>query len=120
MNKAKVGLWVAMIGITAASILFAASPTVKNSATPQYTEENQNPFKGVVFFKNPLTEKLALYFAFELQPEHEYSIQITTDGVNWVEIEHRSMKGISHEVYESWNVQDPCNGIWPRVLDVTP
>ena len=113
MNKAKIGMAIASVGIALATWLSVAAPV-----KPQQAVESENPFKGAVFYKNPVTGNLALYFAFEFEPGHEYSVQVTTDGINWSEVEHVNMKGVTHEVYESFNVPDPCNGIWPRVIDL--
>jgi len=77
-----------------------------------------NPFKGVVFFNNPITKRIGLYFAFELLPNREYEYEMTTDGITWEHIRHRSTKGMTQDIYESWNVPDPCNGLWPRIRDV--
>jgi len=120
MNKAKIAALVSTIlilGGLCGSFLANSQPT-KTAAT--LDTEPSDPLHGIVYYKNPVSGKLALYVSYELEPEHEYSFQITDDGVTFSEIFHKSMKGVTHEIYESFNVPDPCNGIWPRVLDVTP
>lgn len=85
------------------------------------TNESEDSFRGLVIFKNKATGRAALYFSFELQPNREYSVQITADGETYDEIQHRSMKGIDHEIYLSFNVIEPGpNSLWPRVIDLGP
>ena len=79
--------------------------------------EKDDPLNGIVYFKNPVTGKLALYISFELQPNHQYAVQVTDDGVTWSEAYIKSTKGAVNDVYLSYSV-DPCNGIWPRVIDL--
>ncbi len=89
----------------------------------QLEEEKSDPLDGLVYFKNPVTGKLALYISFELVPNHEYAVQVTDDGVTWSEAFYKSTKGQSNDVYYSFNV-DPCssggNALWPRVIDLGP
>jgi len=88
--------------------------------SPKQLVEVENPFAGVVFYKNHVSGGLGMYFAFELQPDREYNYEVTTDGVHWEFVQHISMKGVTHEIYESFNIPDPCNGIWPRIIDLGP
>jgi hypothetical protein len=107
-----------LVVITGVFFTVRSSPVKPQVVTATADVVVEDPFKGVVFYKNPLSGGLAMYFAFELEPNHEYSWQITSDGVNWEEIQHLSTKGYTHEVYESFNIPDPCNGIWPRIIDL--
>ena len=109
-----------VIAIVAAFVVCTLGTTAFKTAASLDTTEPSDPLHGIVYYKNPVSGKLALYVSYELEPEHEYSFQITDDGVTFSEIFHKSMKGVTHEIYESFNVPDPCNGLWPRVLDVTP
>lgn len=104
----------------ALAVVIAAVPKPK-PLTP-YSEEKDDPLDGLVYFKNPITGKLALYISFELIPNHEYAVQVTDDGVNWSEAFYKSTRGMSNDVYYSFNI-DPCaNGgaLWPRVIDLGP
>ena len=95
-----------------------ASPTKPLAPTPA-SEEKHDPLDGIVYFKNPVTGRLALYISFELEPNHEYAVQVTDDGVSWSEAFTKSTRGMTNDVYYSFNV-DPCGGLWPRVLDLGP
>ena len=96
-----------------ALVLVAASP---KALKPLQLEEKEDPLDGLVYYKNPVTGKLALYISFELQPGHDYAIQVTDDGVTWSEAYIKSNTG-TNDVYLSFSV-DPCNGIWPRCIDL--
>lgn len=80
-------------------------------------QECDNPFKGVVYYTNPVTGRFGLYFAYELEPNHLYRIEVTTDAKHYDTIQLLDTTGFTHEIYESFNV-DPCNGLWPRVIDL--
>lgn len=104
------------IAIAAGLALFIVSVLLA-SPKPAAYEEKSDPLDGIVYFKNPITGKLALYISFELVPNHEYAVQVTDDGVAWSEAFYKSTKGMTNDVYYSFNV-DPCNGLWPRVIDL--
>lgn len=87
---------------------------------PYSAHERVDPLAGIVYFKHPTTGRLALYISFELRPDREYSVQVTDDGVTWSEAWHKSTKGARYDEYYSFNVPDPCVGLWPRVLDLGP
>lgn len=96
-----------------AATLVVIDPKPKSTPT---TDERSDPLAGIVYYKHPTTGKLALYVAYELEPFHTYSYQVTDDGVTWTEIRKRTIGAT--EIYESFNVPDPCNGIWPRLIDL--
>lgn len=87
---------------------------------PQSSHEPHDPFKGIAYFQHPVTGKLALYIAYELLPNRLYRFEVTTDGVNFRPLSTRNTSGMTHTVYESFNVQDPCFGLWPRIIDLGP
>jgi|SRR6185503_838654 len=111
MKKPNIVVFITAL-ITAAIITIAATPKSSH-------EEKEDPLDGIVYFRNPVTGKLALYISFELVPNHEYDVQVTEDGVNWSEPFRKSTKGALNDVYYSFNV-DPCAGLWPRVIDLGP
>lgn len=84
------------------------------------TYEKHDPLSGIVYYRHPITGKLALYVAYELEPNHLYRFDVTDDGVTWETIEVLSTRGNTSDIYESFNVPDPCAGIWPRVVDLGP
>jgi len=106
------------LGAVVAAALFALV-LVSAAVQPKSSHERMDPLDGIVYFKNPVTGKLALYISFELVPNREYDVQITEDGVTWSEPFRKSTKGAVNDVYYSFNV-DPCNGLWPRVIDLGP
>jgi hypothetical protein len=84
----------------------------------QHETERSDPLRGLVYFPHPTTKKLALYVAYEFQAGHTYRIDVTSDGVNYSTLTTKSVPAGAHEVYESFNVPDPGNGLWPRVIDL--
>lgn len=94
------------------------SAVVTPGATLEEPHGPGDTFEGLVYFKHPISGKIALYFSFELVPNREFEFQITHDGVTFLTLFHVSTKGNTDAIYESWNVGDPCIGPWPRVLDL--
>ena len=79
--------------------------------------ERSDPLRGLVYFPHPTTKKLALYVAYEFQAGHTYRFDVTSDGVNYSTIETRTIPA-DRNIYESWNIPDPGNGLWPSVIDL--
>ncbi len=123
MKKLQIALLAVIAAIFAStavwSVILAASP---KALKPLQLEEKEDPLDGIVYFKNPVTGKLALYVSFELQPGHAYAISVTSDGVTWSEPYIKSNTG-TNDVYLSFNV-DPCpasgDSVWPRCVDLGP
>ena len=91
------------------------------AATPRPAEvEKSDPLRGIVYYHNQFTGKLGLYVAYELEPNHVYRFDVTDDGVNFTTIKTTDTKGRTSDIYESFNVPNPCEGIWPRVIDLGP
>jgi len=81
-----------------------------------------DPLHGLVYFPHPTSGGLMLYVSFELEPNREYDVQVTSDGVNWSAPWRKSTRGALHDEYYSFNI-DPCvagGALWPRVVDVGP
>jgi hypothetical protein len=115
LNKIKSAI---AVTIAASAIYLFAGQSPKTPLAPLEVE-NSDPLNGIVYYKNPVTGKLALYISFELEPNHEYDVQVTDDAVTWSEPFHISTKGNVNDVYYSFNV-DPCapgGSIWPRVIN---
>lgn len=81
--------------------------------------EPANPLKGLVYFANKQTGRLGLYLAYELEPNKQYAVEITTDGVTFEEVQRYDTTGRTQDIYLSWNIPEPAHGTWPRVRDVT-
>ncbi len=83
--------------------------------TPTYSK-----VENIVYYRNPQTGRLGLYLSFELAQDHRYQFQWTRDGVTFFDAFVVDTTGNANEVYESFNIPDPCVGLWPRVLDLGP
>ena len=83
-------------------------------------EKTSDPLSGLVYFANKQTGRLGLYVAYELEPDRQYAVDITTNGVNYEEIRRYDTTGRKEDIYLSWNIPDPGQGTWPRVRDITP
>jgi len=104
-----------------AMFLFGLALVFTNAAVqPKSSHERIDPLQGIVYYKHPTTGKLAIYVAYELRPNRLYRFDVTDDGVNFTTIVTRNTAGRTNDVYESFNVPDPCVGIWPRVVDLGP
>lgn len=99
--------------VLAALIASIAVLVMAQSVPPKYSR-----VENVVYYKNPQTGRLGLYLSFELEPDHVYSFQYTRDGVTFFDAFQVNTKGATHETYESFNIGDPSQGIWPRILDL--
>lgn len=71
--------------------------------------------EGIVYFPNPVTGGIAFYFSFELEPGHEYEVQVTRDAVNYTPIHKISTADQPKEIYFTYNVGSK-EGPWPRVV----
>ncbi len=118
MKRILIALAATFATVALFSIVLALPP--KALKPLQLEEEKSDPLDGIVYFKNPVTGKLALYVSFELRPGHSYAIQVTSDGVTWSEPYIKSNTG-TNDVYLSFNV-DPCpasgDSVWPRCVDL--
>ncbi len=97
------------------ALLIACAALCVAAFTPTYSR-----VENVVYYKNPQTGRLGLYLSFELEPNHRYAFSYTRDGVTFIDAFVVDTTGNANEVYESFNVPDPGNGLWPRVLDLGP
>lgn len=100
------------LAMSAIGIFVAAFILLADSHNPP---RRIDPLRGIVYYKHPRTGELSLYLAYELQANHTYSFQVTTDGVNFSELLRRTPTVYT---YESFNIPDPCSGLWPRVIDL--
>ncbi len=73
--------------------------------------------ENVVYYKNQ-AGKVGLYLSFELEPNHRYLFQATRNGVDFFDLFTEDTTGRINETYESFNVPDPGNGLWPRIVDL--
>ncbi len=83
--------------------------------TPTYSR-----VQNVVYYKNPQTGRLGLYLSFELEVNHRYLFQATRNGVDYFDLFTEDTTGRVNDTYESFNVPDPGNGLWPRIVDLGP
>ncbi len=89
------------------------------TAFTSFADECYGPMRGIIYYTNPVTGGFRLYFSFELEPDHLYRVEVTTDAKNYELVEIRDTTGNTFDIYESFSV-DPCNGIWPRIIDLGP
>lgn len=82
-------------------------------------QERKHPVE-VTYFKNVVTGQVGVYFLFELVPDREYSLEYTRDSETWIKFSHISTQGNTEDVYKAWAVINPCNGVWPRLIDLGP
>jgi len=75
------------------------------------------PVEDITYTNNPLTGKIAFYFAFELEPNKEFVVQVTGDGVTYTDQLRISTMGNTEEVYHSHTVASSA-GPWPRVMEL--
>ena len=116
MTRSKLVSWSA--GALCAGLLLAWAAQPK----PYSSHERVDPLSGLVYFPHPTSGGLMLYVSFELRPNREYDVAVTSDGVNWSAPWRKSTRGALHDEYYSFNI-DPCvagGALWPRVLDLGP
>ncbi len=77
------------------------------------------PSEGVVPYVNPVTKGMAFYLNFELEPNHDYLLEITSDAVIYSPAFVISTKGVTAERYFTYNVSQ-CGDPWPRITDLGP
>lgn len=82
-----------------------------------HSDTQYSRVENVVYYTNG-AGKLGLYLSFELEPNHRYQFQATRDGRNFFDLFLEDTTGRVNDTYESFNIPDPGNGIWPRVLDL--
>ena len=77
------------------------------------------PTDGIVYYKNPVSGGMAFYLNYELEPDHSYLVEITSDAVNYQPLYVINTQGQADEIYHTYNVG---NGLdpWPRFTDLGP
>lgn len=77
------------------------------------------PSEGLVYYVNPVVGGIAFYFSFELEPNHNYLVEITDDAVNYSALHTISTVKQTRNIYFTYNVSTNA-GPWPRVTDLGP
>lgn len=102
----------AVITLMFATILVAATIT-----STLFSDTKYSRVENVVYYKNP-QGKIGLYLSFELEINHRYQFQFTRNGVDFFDAFIEDTTGRINETYESFNIPDPGNGLWPRIIDL--
>jgi len=99
--------------ILAVLLTSVAVLVMAQSVPPKYSR-----VENIVYYKNPQTGRLGLYLSFELEKDHVYQFQYTRDGVTFFDAFQVNTKGNANDVYESFNIPNPGQGLWPRIVDL--
>lgn len=75
------------------------------------------PSEGVLYFVNPVAGGMSFYLNFELEPDHIYKVEVTSDAVNYRHLFDINTKGAQQAFYHTWTV-GKCGDPWPRFTDM--
>lgn len=99
----------------ALALALVAVLVMAQSTPPRYSR-----VENIAYYTNPQTGRVGLYLSFELEIDHRYQFQGSRNGVDFFDLFIDDTTGRVNDTYESFNIGDPCNAIWPRVIDLGP
>lgn len=107
---------VTVIGLAVTIFLMAQSSAPKLIA--QEEDHRYSQLENIFYYKNASTGRIGINFIFELEPNHVYKWQATRDGVTYFDLFTENTAGRPGPVHEGYNIPDPCQALWPRLLDL--